>query len=441
MKPLSAQQEKWTAAALAAIDERDVVNLAAHIVEIPSPTGSEAPLARWLVEELKRRGIYAEYQPISDTRGNCIGRVRGSGKGADVLVYGHLDTTFTGDEDDDRPVLGGKPRPDLQPKFIRRDDGLITGLGLSNPKGGVACAVAAADAIVRARVPLLGDIILGMVVGGIHKRPIVALNRRYEGALYQGYGIGCEYMLKHGVTADFCISTKPGYGVVYEEPGQAWFMIEVQGRLCYAGLRHVSPNRNPLVDAARLVIAIEEWIPEYSRQHEYGAILPQGAVGAVEGGWPHKPEFIPDIARIYVSLNSNSKTTPLQTRRIFGDFLERYRAAHPDVQFSWEMLQLQPGSRTDPESWIVQCCYRAWEAVEGRKPEEVKRFSGTTDGNILRLWGIPTVRLGLPGQMSPEPGWPPFFDVARPADLKRLTEVYVRMLIDTCTREDLRGAR
>jgi hypothetical protein len=89
----------------------------------------------------------------------------------------------------------------------------------------------------------------------------------------------------------------------------------------------------------------------------------------------------------------------------------------------------------------VQCCYRAWEAVEGRKPEEVKRFSGTTDGNILRLWGIPTVRLGLPGQMSPEPGWPPFFDVARPADLKRLTEVYVRMLIDTCTREDLRGAR
>jgi acetylornithine deacetylase/succinyl-diaminopimelate desuccinylase-like protein len=247
-------------------------------------------------------------------------------------------------------------------------------------------------------------------------------------------------MLKHGVTADFCLSTKPGYGIVYEEPGQCWFMVEAKGRLCYAGLRHISPHRNPLSDVARLILAIEEWIPEYSAKYEHGQIRPQGAVGAVEGGWPFKPEFIPDIARIYVSLNINSRTTPLEMRRIFGDFIDRYRARHPDVDLSWEMLQLQPGSRTDPESWIVQSCRRALETVEGKKMQDVSRFSGTTDGNILRMWGIPTVRLGPPGLMSPEPGWPAMFDVAREADLRRLTEVYVHTLIDTCTREELRSA-
>lgn len=440
MNPLGAEQKKWISSAVAAIDERYRMALLERMVETPSATGNEGPLAQYLVGELRGRGIGADYQPISDTRGNCIGRVRGSGKGADVLVYGHLDTTFTGDEDDDRPLLGGRPRLDLQPKLTRRDDGLITGLGISNPKGGVACGIAAVDAIVRAGVPLAGDIILGICSGGIHKRPIVALNRRYEGERYQGYGIGCEYMLKHGVTADFCLSTKPGYGIVYEEPGQCWFMVEAKGRLCYAGLRHISPHRNPLSDVARLILAIEEWIPEYSAKYEHGQIRPQGAVGAVEGGWPFKPEFIPDIARIYVSLNINSRTTPLEMRRIFGDFIDRYRARHPDVDLSWEMLQLQPGSRTDPESWIVQSCRRALETVEGKKMQDVSRFSGTTDGNILRMWGIPTVRLGPPGLMSPEPGWPAMFDVAREADLRRLTEVYVHTLIDTCTREELRSA-
>jgi hypothetical protein len=42
--------------------------------------------------------------------------------------------------------------------------------------------------------------------------------------------------------------------------------------------------------------------------------------------------------------------------------------------------------------------------------------------------------------MSPEPGWPAMFDVARESDLRRLTEVYVHTLIDTCTREELRSA-
>ncbi|MSQ71110.1 MAG: M20/M25/M40 family metallo-hydrolase [Betaproteobacteria bacterium] len=439
LSPISVQQKTWISEAVAAIDNDYLMELLTRMVETPSQTGREGPLAALLVEQLRSRSIPAEYQHITDNRGNCIGRVRGSGKGPDVLMYGHLDTTFTGDEDDDRPLLGGRARIDLQPKLTRHEGDLLTGLGINNPKGGVACAIAATDAIARTGVPLGGDVILGLTSGGIHKRPIVALNRRYEGERYQGYGIGLEFMLKHGVTADFAISTKPGYNIVWEEPGQCWFMVEARGRLAYAGLRHVSPHRNPLVDIAHLIIALEAWIPQYSREHTLGQLTPQGAVGAVEGGWPFKPEFIPDMARIYVSLNTNSKITPLEMRRIFGRFIDRYRTEHQDVDLSWEMTQLQAGSKTDPDNWIVKSCRRAWETVEGRIQEDLTGLSGTTDGNILRHWGIPTVRLGLPGLMAPEKGWPPMYDVTRASDLRRLTECYVHAIIDTCTREELKG--
>jgi acetylornithine deacetylase/succinyl-diaminopimelate desuccinylase-like protein len=439
LAPLSDDQQKWMADAISAIDDDYLLQLLTRMVETPSATGAEGPLAKDLVDQLRSRGIAADYQHITDNRGNCIGRVRGSGKGPDVLMYGHLDTTFTGNEEDDRPLLGGRPRIDLQPKLTHNQEGLLTGLGINNPKGSVACAIAAADAIVRAAVPLGGDMILGLTSGGIHKRPIVALNRTYEGERYQGYGIGCEFMLKHGITADFAISTKPGYSIVWEEPGQCWFMVEAKGRLSYAGLRHISPHRNPLVDIAHLILAIEAWIPQYSKEHTLGQVTPQGAVGAVEGGWPFKPEFIPDMARIYVSLNTNSKITPLEMRRVFGRFIERYEAEHPDVDLSWEMLQLQAGSKTDPDNWIVKSCRRAWEAVEGRAQADLTGLSGTTDGNILRQWGIPTVRLGLPGLMSPEKGWPPMYDATRIPDLRHLTECYVRTVIDTCTRAELKG--
>ena len=72
-------------------------------------------------------------------RGNAIGRVGGTGEGPALLLYGQLDTTFTNDRREDMPVLGDAARPDLEPRLTRRDD-LVCGLGLSNPKGGNACA-------------------------------------------------------------------------------------------------------------------------------------------------------------------------------------------------------------------------------------------------------------------------------------------------------------
>ena len=58
---------------------------------------------------------------ITDERGNSITRLpaaRNAG-GRDLLLYGHFDTSFTGDLTEDFPVQGREPRPDLEPVLRR----------------------------------------------------------------------------------------------------------------------------------------------------------------------------------------------------------------------------------------------------------------------------------------------------------------------------------
>jgi acetylornithine deacetylase/succinyl-diaminopimelate desuccinylase-like protein len=431
-RPLTSAQHEWIAQASAAIDLDFIVDTLTHAVGIPSPTGGERAVAEYFTQTMLDRGMEAHYQPLDEHRGNSVGRRRGTGTGPDLLFYGHLDTTFTADPQEDAIMTGGAPRPDLLPRLQRRDD-LLFGLGVQNPKGSVACALGAIDAVIRSGVPLQGDVILGLAAGGIHKRPVDALMRRFEGGRYQGFGVGCEYMLKHGLCADYCISTKPGYGVVWEEPGECWFRVELAGKLCYSGLRHIQPNHNPIVDACSLVPMIERWIADYTRRNTLGQIAPQGTVGGIEAGWPFKPEFVPGVCYVYVNVHTNSRRKPLEVRREFAELLEAFRRQHPEATVRFEMLLAAPGSRTEPDNWIVRSVAGALEAVEGT-PKIVSGLSGTTDGAILRHAGIPTARVGLPGMAEPEPDWPPMFDAVRVRDLERLTRVYVHALVDTCTR-------
>ena len=429
--PLSSEQRGWIAEASEAVDFDFLLATLERAVEIPSRTGEERALAEFFTEAMNGRGIDAFYQPIDRHRGNGIGWLPGAGGGADLLFYGHLDTTFSADAREDAQMTGGRPRPDLEPR-LRREGDLLYGLGVQNPKGSVVCAIAAIDAAARAGIPLRGKAGIGIAAGGIHKGPVEGLMRAWRGRRYQGFGVGCEYMLKHGLAADYCISTKPGYGIVWEEPGECWFKVTIMGELCYSGLRHIQPNRNPIVDAAAVVPRIETWIAEYTERHMSGQIAPQGTVGGIEAGWPFKPEFIPGICVLYVNIHTNAVTPPIQVRREFEALIADVRRDGIDIGV--EMLLATPGSRTEPDNWIVRSAAAAIEAVEG-KPIVVSRLSGTTDGAILRNAGIPTARIGLPGMAEPEPGWPPMFDACRIGDLERLTRVYLHALVDTCTRE------
>lgn len=430
MSGLSPQQEEWVRQAWAHVDAEAVAALTGSLVDIASPTGAERPLAEFLVTRMRGDGLEACCQPLDDRQANAIGRLRGAGDGGDLLLYAPIDTAFD-DSPADQAWAGVRDRADLRSRATI-EDGFVIGLGAENPKGYAACLVAAAGAIARAGVPLRGDVIVGLGAGGM---PTNA-SRHAGGARRNiGQGVGCAYMLEQGLRPDFAVIAKPGWAVAWEEVGLCWFRVTVGGVLGYTGTRHFLPYKNPIVDAARVITLLEEWFPEYTARNASGLVAPQGCIGAIEAGWPHKVAFIPAACDIHVDLRVSPRTSVADVRRQFAAAIERIRAAEPSLDLRWEMTLGIPGTSTDPDHWIVRSVTRAWEAVAGRAHTPERNRSGATDANILRMWGVPTARVGMPRPTGSVPYQGQFsMGVASAESMAQLVRLLVHVIVDSCTR-------
>ena len=429
--PLSKEQGQWLKRAWSEIDEGRLGELNRKMVSIPSPTGEERELAQFMTSHMGACGISAFYQPIDENQGNAVGRLSGSGNGVELLLYAPLDTAFAGRSEEDCPWVGLElPAEMTIEAYIK--DGDVVGLGAENPKGYAACVLSAAEAIRRAGVPLKGTVLVGFGAGGMptNKRPSI---RRFNA----GQGTGCAFMLEQGIRGDFAIVAKPGYAVSWEEVGLCWFRVCVKGSLGYTGVRHVVRGRNPIVDAAKVVTLLEEWFPKYSERNTSGLVSPQGSVNVIEAGWAYKPAFIPAVCNLYVDLRISPRTDPVDAKRQFEAAISEIRQANSELDLAWEMVLAIPGTSTDPASWIIQSCMRAWEYVEGKKHTPRQGTSGATDANILRAGGIPTARLGMPRLKSAPQGQRAAFsmETSNISGMKQLTKCLVYAIIDTCTRE------
>lgn len=425
--PGPAQRDRWIAAATKRIDDRANRALLAGIVNIPSPTGEERPLAEHLVRVMAAAGLQSFVQPIDALSANAIGRY-GDGVGPALLLFAPLDSAFSGVADEEVPWVGPAMRDDLLPRAIVERDRVI-GLSADNPKGHIVAIVSAVAALAKAGVPLAGRVTLGFGAGGApsNKRP--ALTR-----FNVGHGTGCEFMLQQGVRGDFAVIAKPGFAVAWEEVGLCWFRVRVHGTQTYVGRRHVLADDSPIVHAATVIQALERWFPEYAARHTSGLVAPQGAVGAVSGGWTYKPAFTPAACDLYVDLRVSPRCPPMQAWRELQACLDGLRRQH-GFQIDCEMILAIPGQATDPGNWIIKSCIRAWEMVERRSHEPFLRTSGQTEAVILRRHGIPTARMGLPAMMSPGKGRPQHnMGVAALGGIRKLSECLIRVIVDTCTR-------
>jgi hypothetical protein len=127
----------------------------------------------------------------------------------------------------------------------------------------------------------------------------------------------------------------------------------------------------------------------------------------------------------------------MEVKRQFARAVDDIRRRHPELDLAWEMTLSIPGTSTDPRSWVVQSCARAWEQIEGRPHESARATSGATDANILRQRGIPTARVGMPKLADPGGGevdFPMGMNAVDPASMARLTRALVHAVVDTCTR-------
>ena len=424
------ERERYGALMAGLLDRAWMRNQLARIVDIPSPTGEERPLAEHLVGLMSELGLKASLQPIDELSANAIGEL-GDGDGPSVMLFAPLDTAFSGIEAEEVPWIGPALRPDHRPVARIEGDGVI-GLSADNPKAHIISIVSAVAALRKAAVPLNGRVVVALAAGGApsNKRPPLM---RWN----VGHGTGCEFLLQQGVRADFAVVTKPGYAVQWEEVGVCWFRVRVHGAQSYVGRKHVLVEDNAIAKAAAVVPLLEEWFKEYSARHTDGLVAPQAAVGAIQGGWTYKPAFTPAACDLYIDMRVSPRSTPMEVWRELNDALRAIQKRIGDKNFTMDckLITAVEGPGTSESSWIPQACIRAWEAVEGRKHEPFKLTSGQTEAVIFRRHGIPTARMGLPAQMSP--GGERIkhsMGVTKVGGMLKLAEVLARALIDTCTR-------
>ncbi|MEU6749652.1 hypothetical protein ABZ914_25845 [Spirillospora sp. NPDC046719] len=434
---LDERRRGLVAGAWAHITRERLAELVTGLVDVPSPTGDEGPLAEHIAAELAAAGCDARVQPLDDRQANAWARLDGDGTGPDLMLYAPIDTLTAGDPAEDVPWIGDGLRPDMRPEAVVDGD-LVTGLGASNPKGHAACVMMAAEAVARAGVPLTGDLIAAFGAGGMPTNARPTGPRRNT-----GQGAGCSFLLEQGVWADFALIAKPGWTVSWEEVGLAWFEVTVRGVHTYVGSRHRLPYDNAIAAAGLVAQGLEEWFARYAERHTEGTVAPQGVVSSIRGGWPRMAAVTTAACKLRVDLRLSPRTTPMQAKREFLAALDAIKADHPGVDAGAELILAIPGTASDPDGWACRSAIASWEALEGRPHEVIRGNSGATDANILRGRGVPTARIGMP-KVTDAPFEIDFSRGMNTVDLRemeRLTRLLVRTAVDTLTRsrDDLAG--
>jgi acetylornithine deacetylase/succinyl-diaminopimelate desuccinylase-like protein len=426
---LSPEQRGWFESAAALIDIDTIYRINREIAAIHSPTGRERAASEYMTRYLAEIGIEPRYQPMGLMSGNAIGRIRGSGSGPSLLLYAPIDTHLDATEDD-VPWVGRRLRPDMIPE-VRERDGLLIGLGASNPKAMVATLAEAVRVVRAAKVPLKGDLFVAYAGGGMPVDLAAPGNR--------GLSDGVSHLLARGVHTDYALVMKPGNAVYHEEPGLCWFKVSVKGTLGYAGMPHGLPRfRSSIVPAAKVILEIEDWLPRYTERNSSGQVSPQGWISTLRSGWPDRVAFPSATTEIYLDIRCNPRTPPAEVKAQFEEALDGILARHPEIELDLEMTASLPGASTDPESWIIRSAIRAWEQIEGKPHPVPPRTSGQTDISMIRNLGIPTARTGwvstpekTPDEYRQGLGG---MGVSYPPDLAVTCRKLVYSIIDTCTR-------
>src|SRR5437899_4728823 len=138
--------EKLDKAILSQIRKDELVAMCSDVVNIPSPTGEELEMGRYMRRTLEDAGLSVSWQEVEEGRANVVGLWEGTGNGKSLMFNGHMDTSNTGRETF-LTGLGYKAKAAIRSR-------MIYGLGIYNMKGALVCYTQAVRALMRAGVKL-----------------------------------------------------------------------------------------------------------------------------------------------------------------------------------------------------------------------------------------------------------------------------------------------
>lgn len=395
------------------------------LIDIRSPTGHEAGMADYIVERLRRAGLAASRQFVEEGRPNAVAHLPGRGDGLNLLFTGHMDTSYSGDEEH----LSGEG---FRPKGVFRD-GWIWGLGANNMKSGLAGLLVALEAIAQSGIRLRGDLSFGAVVGEIEKAPA----EEFQGRDYSGYGVGSKHLVSHGVTADYALLAEPtGMRICTANMGCLWARITVGGTVAHSALTNKPGTINAIKLARLLCDEIDAWAECFQRDNIYLDEHANVTIACLRGGAPWRLSRNPHECSLYLDI----RTVPGQTaddvkrqlRLVLRQFAERHGTNEPALSFS----VTDPPLVIAEDLPVVTALGEAQQAVMGTRTTTFLRRPGS-DAIHLTKYGVPCVQFGPGGRLHPDAKGQSMHAIGDHVlldDVVAASRIYLKTALNLCDR-------
>ncbi|MFZ1150146.1 MAG: ArgE/DapE family deacylase [Xanthobacteraceae bacterium] len=365
-----------------------------QMVSIPSVTGDEAKIQKFLAEYLTKIGLEVDiwesdweelkkhpgYIPVDrgyEGRPNIVAIWKGNGGGRSLLFNGHTDVI---------PVGNGEGWSD-NPWSASIKNGRLYGRGSCDMKSGVASHIMAIENVIESGLKPKGDIYIDIVVDE------------------EISGHGTLDTVIRGYKADAGISGETsGLAVQPACIGRIWFEIEIQGKPAgiqrrYEGVSGIELGYKitKAVEAleAKRVATIKH--PLYPKPIDSIPCM----IGAFHSG--NFPSSFPATCLLKGSMATVPGEDHESVKQSLVEHIARVSAEHPwmkdpapTVRFVGYDAQASEIPRDHP---IVQVVCKNFKEITGRDPE-ISGRQGAADTRFLNLYGnTPTVIFG-PGSTA-----------------------------------------
>ncbi len=389
-------QEQDRANVIKRINREELAELTKQLVDISSPTGSEKAIGEFILAWHARHNLKPVRQELGPDRVNAIGILEGRANGVSLTINGHMDTSYTGTEEDRMFCRALEPDSDLK-GAIR--EGKVFGLGASNMKSGLAAFMVTGKAIRESGISLKGDLILAAVAGEISRTPIGP----YQSEAYRGEGTGTQHLLTHGIQSDYAIvADRSAHSIVWAQNGVAQFKISTFGdpHAAWGVTREEKPPEasSAILKMMKVLEAVDEWAAEFERAHVYtsphGPIVPKVNIGAIQGGAPFRPNYYPGVCSIYVDVRTPPELRPVQVQHELKAVLSQL-----GIECEMEMYASKMGYQAKGVEPVIKVIEETYQSLFGKKTPAPTGLHASiwTDTNIYNELGIPACKFGLGG--------------------------------------------
>lgn len=336
-------------------NKEKMIQLVSDLVKIPSISGNEAELAKFLMDYCTKLGFECEI----DRHGNFFAFIKGKRPGKRLIFNSHLDTVEVGEGWSVDPYSG------------KIDEDKIWGRGSTDCKAAMGAQITAALSVLEAGADFAGEICLMYPV----EEEVQNVQRK-----------GTYLSLMDGFTGDYAVNGEDtDLHVCLACEG----MLEVKITTHGVGAHGATPKqgKNAITMMCKVVEELNKIVPGTNEYTGSGSINP----GVIEGGC--RSSVVPDTC----VLKCSRFIVPGENGQLFVDQIEeifrKLKAEDPDFKADVELVYDSNPSLVDKESPIVQAIKEAHGDIGKECP-----FYGTPqhdDADFLtNVAHIPTVLYG-----------------------------------------------